>query len=152
MSSSAHSCVIRTSGYFFASASRTGCGADQAVLNWKKGEYIVPLGSYVSVSFARRMMPNSYYVSRIVDGEIKWGLLDKDGREEIPVQYKGIGVEGGHFLMGGAVQLMGGDYVGRNDKTIDQMTEENYERYYKKVQQQQKLNKCRKRKTTGVLH
>lgn len=125
--------------HFVSTGLGTPVGFGKAVVNWKKSEYIVPLGAYASVSFSRRGTINHYYVSQIVDGSLRWGLLDHKAKVEIPVQYTGVGVEGGHMTTMGSIMLLGGDYVGRNDKTIEEMATDNYQRYYDRVQFAQEL-------------
>lgn len=83
-----------------------------AVINHKKGEWIIPFGEYVNIMIARKATNTHYYVSKFDDhGELKWGILDNKANIEVPCEYRSVGLSGDGYFMGIAT----GKYSGSND-------------------------------------
>ena len=56
----------------------------------KKIRATIPAGKYDDIMLGIKGTHTYYFVARLIDGEMKWGVVDKNDEEVMPIQAKGI--------------------------------------------------------------
>lgn len=56
----------------------------------KKIRATIPAGKYDDIMIGIKGSHTYYFVARLIDGEMKWGVVDKNDEEVMPIQAKGI--------------------------------------------------------------
>lgn len=51
---------------------------------------IIPAGKYDDIMLAIKGARTFYFVAKLIDGEMKWGVVDADDKEVMPIEHKGI--------------------------------------------------------------
>lgn len=56
----------------------------------KKIRATIPAGKYDDIMLGIKGTKTYYFVAKLIDGEMKWGVVDKNDKEVMPIQAKGI--------------------------------------------------------------
>lgn len=56
----------------------------------KKIRATIPAGKYDDIMIGLKGSHTYYFVAKLIDGEMKWGVVDKNDEEVMPIQAKGI--------------------------------------------------------------
>lgn len=99
-----------------------GLGHFAAVVDDIKSDKIratIPAGMYDDIMYGIKGTHTYYFVGKIIDGELKWGVVDKDGKEEMAVEHKGIYKKkgAGSWLVGN----VGGKWVATEDMDMSEI-------------------------------
>jgi hypothetical protein len=100
-----------------------GLGHFNAVVDDVKNEdkirATIPAGKYDDIMLGIKGAHTFYFVAKIIDGEMKWGVVDKDDEEVLPIQSKGIYKKKGaaSWLYGN----VGGKWVASDTKDMSQI-------------------------------
>ncbi|MBQ9236343.1 MAG: WG repeat-containing protein [Prevotella sp.] len=79
-------------------ARRAYAGNFAAVLDRQTLEPVIPFGKYDEIHWTMKGLSTYYYVSKIKEGELKWGVCDKTGKEIVPCEYNYVGLKNGEFI------------------------------------------------------
>lgn len=87
----------------------------------KKIRATIPAGKYDDIMIGIKGSHTYYFVARLIDGEMKWGVVDKNDEEVMPIQAKGI------YKKKGAAQWLIGNVGGKwvASETMDMSQIEN---------------------------
>lgn len=78
-------------------ARRAYSGEFIAILSKETLEPIVPLGKYENINFTMKGLNCYYYVNKIRNDSLKWGVCNLKGEELLPCVYGYVGVKNGNF-------------------------------------------------------
>lgn len=100
----------------------------------KKIRATIPAGEYDDIMLGIKGTHTYYFVAKIIDGETKWGVVDKDGQEVMPVEAKGI------YKKKGAASWLVGNVGGKwkASETMDMSQIENMVRNEERIAQQRR--------------
>ena len=73
----------------------------------KKIRATIPAGKYDDIMIGLKGSHTYYFVARLIDGEMKWGVVDKNDKEVMPIEAKGI------YKKKGAAQWLIGNVGGK---------------------------------------
>ena len=73
----------------------------------KKIRATIPVGKYDDIMIGIKGSHTYYFVARLIDGEMKWGVVDKNDKEVMPIEAKGI------YKKKGAAQWLIGNVGGK---------------------------------------
>lgn len=87
----------------------------------KKIRATIPAGKYDDIMIGLKGSHTYYFVARFIDGEMKWGVVDKNDKEVMPIEAKGI------YKKKGAAQWLIGNVGGKwvASETMDMSQIEN---------------------------
>lgn len=73
----------------------------------KKIRATIPAGKYDDIMIGLKGSHTYYFVAKLIDGEMKWGVVDKNDKEVMPIEAKGI------YKKKGAAQWLIGNVGGK---------------------------------------
>lgn len=110
----------KTVFFVVTTASGTGAGHFQALLDRKTLHPIMPYGKYHDIQLTYKGATSWYYVAKLDEtGTLRWGVCDKTGNEVLPCEYLSVRKEGRKIGMKINGTSVGGKFVGSNDLTMD---------------------------------
>ena len=85
----------------------------------KKIRATIPAGKYDDIMIGIKGSKTYYFVARLIDSEMKWGVVDKNDKEVMPIEAKGIYKKkgAGHWLIGN----VGGKWVASETMDMSQI-------------------------------
>ena len=92
-------------------ARRAYAGSFAVIINKETLKPVIPLGKFDGIHYTFKGWNYYYYVSKLVDGDLKWGVYNKMGEEVVPCQYDFVG-------------LKDGEYYGDNSKVMEDVVAE----------------------------
>lgn len=100
----------------------------------KKIRATIPAGKYDDIMIGIKGSSTYYFVAKLIDGEMKWGVVDKNDKELMPIEAKGI------YKKKGAASWLYGNVGGKwvASETMDMSQIENMVRNEEIMAQQRK--------------
>lgn len=100
----------------------------------KKIRATIPAGKYDDIMIGIKGSHTYYFVAKIIDGEMKWGVVDKNDEEVMPIEAKGI------YKKKGAASWLYGNVGGKwvASETMDMSQIENMVRNQEEMAQQRR--------------
>ena len=100
----------------------------------KKIRATIPAGKYDDIMIGLKGSHTYYFVAKLIDGEMKWGVVDKNDKEVMPIEAKGI------YKKKGAAQWLIGNVGGKwvASETMDMSQIENMVRNEEVMAQQRR--------------
>ncbi len=103
-------------------SSGTGAGHFQAVVDRHSLQAVIPAGRYHDIQLTHKGATLWYYVARLDNnGDLRWGVCDKQGNEVLPCEYISVYKEARKIGIRTGGTHVGGKFIGSNDRTMNEV-------------------------------